>query len=240
MSDNEEEVTREPFEANGNDGEDSNSFRFDNELEEERNHLLEDDMSKQNGIHSENFNKCSSISSFSSECPSTKESKLSRLFNSHLDEFKSSKSESSKSLIIPTSTTSDCIYHKGVFYQKGDIVALRDMDDKEMYFAQLTGFLQDQFCEKSASIVWLIPNRPTSRDIFEPDAYEIGYEEKKLRKLDSITFVRHCPFDFYKNKGKRWYNCNQLANEHIDFTSQIRTRNDSFIWTTMSPTIVPK
>ena len=54
--------------------------------------------------------------------------------------------------------TRDSVYHNGINYTIGDIVSLIDADDGTTYFAQIKGFLQDQFCEKSAAITWLIPN----------------------------------------------------------------------------------
>ena len=43
------------------------------------------------------------------------------------------------------------------FYFLGDIVSVEDIDDGSVYYAQLRGFLTDQYCEKSGVITWLLP-----------------------------------------------------------------------------------
>lgn len=178
-----------------------------------------------------------------------------RLIHSDLFESKSQTSEQSTASsklgpTIKTSITSDCIYHKGCFYQKGDIVALCDQDDGLIYFAQLTGFLQDQYCEKSASINWLVPTRPTSRELFDPSAYRIGLEDVQLRKLDCMTFIRHCPHDYYLRKF--FQSCDSsdrstasqkqgTANERTKLETNYKknNKNQTYIWTTMQPCSVP-
>lgn len=135
---------------------------------------------------------------------------------------------------IRQSSTSECIYHRGTFYQKGDIVTIYDQDDGRAYFAQLVGFLQDQYCEKSASLMWLVPTRRTSREIFDPSAYRIGLEDPQLRKLDCMSFVCHCPHDYYLRKLYQ-----------MDTTSEASTsntavsKNPTYIWTTLEPCKVP-
>ena len=129
---------------------------------------------------------------------------------------------------IDRSLTTDCIYHRGSFYQKGDIVSLVDMNDNQRYFAQLEGFVQDQYCEKSAGLSWLVPTRPTSRSIFEPAAYKIGYRENKLRKLDCMTFVCHCPHDYYLEDKD--YKAKFMLSTH---RSSILRGDHSYIWTTL-------
>ena len=44
-----------------------------------------------------------------------------------------------------------------IFYFLGDIVSVEDIDDGSVYYAQLRGFLTDQYCEKSGVITWLLP-----------------------------------------------------------------------------------
>ena len=42
--------------------------------------------------------------------------------------------------------SSDFVYHRGSYMQIGDVVALYDIDEKEMvYFAQIRAFLIDQY-----------------------------------------------------------------------------------------------
>ena len=46
-----------------------------------------------------------------------------------------------------------------VYIQVGDIVSVTDLEEGDIYYAQLRGFLIDQFAEKSAVISWLLPTR---------------------------------------------------------------------------------
>ena len=48
------------------------------------------------------------------------------------------------------------IHPQGQYFQKGDIVSMTDVDGGTFY-AQLRGFLTDQYCEKSAVLTWLLP-----------------------------------------------------------------------------------
>ena len=59
------------------------------------------------------------------------------------------------------------------YYQVGDIVSLVDDDDK-VYYAQIRGFLQDQYYEKSAVITWLLPTSASSKEGFDPSTYILG------------------------------------------------------------------
>lgn len=54
---------------------------------------------------------------------------------------------------------------QGILYQAGDIVSIEDIEG-DLYYAQLRGFVQDQYAQKSAVITWLIPvvARPTHFD----------------------------------------------------------------------------
>ena len=58
--------------------------------------------------------------------------------------------------------------------QIGDIVSVMDEDDDGIYFAQIRGFLQDQFCEKSVVITWLVPTLNSPKDRFDPTTYILG------------------------------------------------------------------
>ena len=57
---------------------------------------------------------------------------------------------------VARAVTSDRVYYKGQYFTKGDIVSVEDMDGS-VYYAQLRGFLTDQYCEKSGVITWLLP-----------------------------------------------------------------------------------
>ena len=67
------------------------------------------------------------------------------------------------------------------YYQVGDIVSLVD-DDEKVYYAQIRGFLQDQYYEKSAVITWLLPTSASSKEGFDPSTYILGTIKKwKIR-----------------------------------------------------------
>lgn len=95
--------------------------------------------------------------------------------------------------------TSESIFHKGVFYQTGDIVSMIDVDGG-VYYAQLRGFLQDQYCEKSAAITWLLPSKESPPDRFDPSTYFLGPEEDLPRKLDCMQFVCHSTSEYFKSR----------------------------------------
>ena len=57
---------------------------------------------------------------------------------------------------VAKAVTSERVYYRGQYFTKGDIVSVEDMDGS-VYYAQLRGFLTDQYCEKSGVITWLLP-----------------------------------------------------------------------------------
>jgi len=65
------------------------------------------------------------------------------------------------------------VFYKGQYFQLGDVVSLSDEGD-ELYFAQITGLMQDHNYEKSATIAWLLPNKPSTEEFFAPDNYLLG------------------------------------------------------------------
>lgn len=255
----EDEVTREPFEDQDNDEDDAGSLagdhqsKYDSNVPEHGKHndletsdatLINQDEDDASSVCAEDIDYAKT---FGIQLRGSKiRTDYQRLMNSDLFDSKESKAKSDatkaddkKEPAIKTSTTSDCIYHKGCFYQKGDIVALCDQDDGQVYFAQLTGFLQDQYCEKSASVNWLVPTRPTSRQSFDPSAYRIGLEDEQLRKLDCMTFVCRCPHDYYLRK---FFQPNSQAaelGESLETNYKKSNRNQTYIWTTMKPCSVP-
>lgn len=256
--DNDQEVVREPFEDgqivstyhrkhDDDDCDDEPNLRRTSHQRDTPYELDEaqlsangdiDSSSSASGVAQEDvdFGKSFDIHLKASKCTSAYD----RLMKSkHFDTNTSSQEPSN--IMIKTSVTSDCIYHKGTFYQKGDIVALCDQDDGQLYFAQLTGFLQDQYCEKSASLNWLVPIRPTSREFFDPAAFRIGLEDNQLRKLDCMTFVRHCPHDYYLKKFFQATDSGgtQIANQDRLFTHGSSSKEQAFIWTSMEPCPVP-
>ncbi|XP_027395992.1 GATA zinc finger domain-containing protein 1 isoform X2 [Bos indicus] len=77
---------------------------------------------------------------------------------------------------VSTIITAESIFYKGVYYQIGDVVSVIDEQDGKPYYAQIRGFVQDQYCEKSAALTWLIPTLASPRDQFDPASYivEVG------------------------------------------------------------------
>lgn len=69
-----------------------------------------------------------------------------------------------------------CLYSnlQGVYYQTGDVIKVTDEDDGKPYYAQIRGFMQDQYCEKSAALTWLIPTQSSPKDQFDPGTYIVG------------------------------------------------------------------
>lgn len=75
-----------------------------------------------------------------------------------------------------TVVAADRIYYKGILYQAGDIVSIEDIEG-DLYYAQLKGFLQDQYAQKTAVITWLLPvvSKPSHFDpaLFLPGAVHV-------------------------------------------------------------------
>ncbi|KAL1140727.1 hypothetical protein AAG570_000657 [Ranatra chinensis] len=99
-----------------------------------------------------------------------------------------------------TSITSPYVFHRGVYYQLGDIVAINDARGRGVYYAQITGLITDQYCNKKATIQWLLPTdeSPDHNVAFDPRSYYLGYVEDILRPLDYLVPVMHAPSDYYK------------------------------------------
>lgn len=99
---------------------------------------------------------------------------------------------------VARAMTSDRVFYKGQYFTTGDIVSVEDVDGS-VYYAQLRGFLTDQYCEKSGVITWLLPttNSPAPEETFDPSTYVIGPEEDLPRRLEYFTFVMHAPDDYF-------------------------------------------
>lgn len=78
--------------------------------------------------------------------------------------------------IEPDCCHSQWLYLKpqGVYYQTGDVIKVTDEEDGKSYYAQIRGFMQDQYCEKSAALTWLIPTQSSPKDQFDPGTYIVG------------------------------------------------------------------
>jgi hypothetical protein len=68
---------------------------------------------------------------------------------------------------------------QGTIWRSGDIVSVRDVEGG-IYYATIGMFLTDMYCEKSASITWLLPVRDDSnpyalkREGFDPMMFVLG------------------------------------------------------------------
>lgn len=69
---------------------------------------------------------------------------------------------------------------QGVYYQTGDVIKVIDEDDGKPYYAQIRGFVQDQYCEKSAALTWLIPTQASPKDRFDPGTYIVGENSYRI------------------------------------------------------------
>ncbi|CAB1320543.1 unnamed protein product [Coregonus sp. 'balchen'] len=89
---------------------------------------------------------------------------------------------------VSTIITSESVFYKGVYYQMGDVIKVTDEDDGRPYYAQIRGFIQDQYCEKSAALTWLIPTQASP-------------EEDLPRKMEYLEFVCHAPSEYFKSRS---------------------------------------
>lgn len=100
-----------------------------------------------------------------------------------------------REILVSKINTSEYVFHRGFYIQVGDIVALRDREDKQsIYFAQIRAFLSDQFGQKSAVLTWLIPVDHRHKQIktlkdFDISMFELGPAEEYPRSLDCMEFV---------------------------------------------------
>jgi len=101
-----------------------------------------------------------------------------------------------------TPVTADKVYFKGQYFHVGDIVSVTNVNDDDIYYAQLKGFLIDEYSDKSAVITWLLPTTasPPPNEGFHPATYIVGPEEELPRKLEVFTFVMHAPDDYFYNR----------------------------------------
>jgi len=77
-----------------------------------------------------------------------------------------------------TPVTADKVYFKGQYFHVGDIVSVTNINDDDIYYAQLKGFLIDEYSDKSAVITWLLPTTasPPPNEGFHPATYIVGPE----------------------------------------------------------------
>ncbi|KFZ61125.1 GATD1 protein, partial [Nyctiprogne leucopyga] len=124
---------------------------------------------------------------------------------------------------VSTIITAESIFYKGVYYQIGDVVSVIDEQDGKTYYAQIRGFIQDQYCEKSAALTWLIPTQASPKDCFDPASFIIGPEEDLPRKMEYLEFVCHAPSEYFKSRSSPF--------------PTVPTRPEKgYIWTHVGPT----
>ena len=97
--------------------------------------------------------------------------------------FKKKPVRSLKATAKATPVTSQRIYHEGQYFNVGDIVSVVNIDDDDIYYAQLRGFLTDQYSDKYGVISWLLPtvDSPPPNEGFHPATYILGPDEELPR-----------------------------------------------------------
>ena len=93
----------------------------------------------------------------------------------------------------------DRVVFRGKGYQVGDIVGLTDMEDDKMYYAQIRGFLQDQYTDLYACITWLLPSTSSPETGFDAATFYRGPDEDVPRKLECMEFICHAPSGYYRD-----------------------------------------
>ncbi|KAK3852869.1 hypothetical protein Pcinc_040554 [Petrolisthes cinctipes] len=137
------------------------------------------------------------------------------------------KSATKAPVAVATPVTSEYLFYKGLYYQVGDIVSVVDVDGGT-YYAQIRGLLQDQYCEKSAVLTWLLPTKssPPPENGFDPSTYIIGPEEDIPRKLEYMEFECHAPSDYFKDQTS-------------PYSTMTYQPQSCFVWSRLGPQIKP-
>ena len=78
---------------------------------------------------------------------------------------------------------------QGQYYQEGDIVSLVDHEGG-VFYAQIRGFMCDQYNEKSAVITWLLPTQSSPADKFDASTYILG--KPVCATVQSCFSPKHC------------------------------------------------
>ncbi|PSN52397.1 GATA zinc finger domain-containing protein 1 [Blattella germanica] len=134
----------------------------------------------------------------------------------------------------------------GSYFQLGDIVSMRDVEGG-LFYAQIRGFLTDQYCEKSCGSYFQLGDIVSMRDVegglfyaqirgFLTDQYcekscvitwllptQASPEEDIPRKLECMEFVMHAPSDYFKARNT------PFPPMHLDGSES------NFIWTRLTP-----
>jgi hypothetical protein len=94
--------------------------------------------------------------------------------------------------------TSEFVFHRGLYLQIDDIVSL--FDGQDVYYAQIRGFLTDQYASKSAILTWLLPTNLAQSNVFDENAFVLGPDEEFPRSLDCMKFVCRPKQSYFKHK----------------------------------------
>nr|CAD7202835.1 unnamed protein product [Timema douglasi] len=83
---------------------------------------------------------------------------------------------------------------RGTYFQVGDIVSMVGQDNRT-YYAQLRGFLTDQYCDKSTVITWIVPTHasPPPTWGFDPDTYVFEHS-------NSLYVCRRSPISVFETR----------------------------------------
>ncbi|CAG0886571.1 unnamed protein product [Cyprideis torosa] len=100
-------------------------------------------------------------------------------------------------LATATVVTGESVLHRGVYWQKGDVVSVIDSEDGLTYYAMVKGLLSDQYGQKSAVLTWLIPTVEATVGEFHPNKYILGPEDEVPRSLDVMEIVCRTPSEYY-------------------------------------------
>lgn len=112
--------------------------------------------------------------------------------------FKRSSTRVQNPVVVPSSKP--IVYYRGSYLSVGDVVSLVDVEEG-VFYAQIRGFLEDQYFEKYALLTWLIPTTRSPKDRFDLKTYLIGPEEDVPRKLEYVQFVCHCDLDYFMDRN---------------------------------------
>ncbi|XP_061752708.1 GATA zinc finger domain-containing protein 1 [Nerophis ophidion] len=123
---------------------------------------------------------------------------------------------------VATIITAESVFHKGVFYQTGDVIKVVDEEDGKSYFAQIRGFVQDQYCQKSAALTWLLPTQDSPQGHFDAGTYILGPEEELPRKMEYLEFVCHAPSEYFRSRSS-------------PFPTLVSRAERGYIWTHIGP-----
>jgi len=92
--------------------------------------------------------------------------------------------------------TSNSIFYQGLLFKEGDIVAVTDIGGLR-YYAQIRGFLQDVFLNKSAVVSWLLPTVPNPTR-FDPAIFLPGPDEDIPRPMECFEFISRAPTNLFR------------------------------------------